>query len=108
MTQQQFTEYCIQNKPSCIVPEQFDGFKIIFENGEYIQVGSDYDGLTHTHQSEEVKTDSRKLFQDLQLQTPSFLPDLLNKYGDVEFDFLRGTLYRNGELIFPNIKDKAI
>lgn len=81
MTHQQFIEYCMENKTRGIEPFDFTGFKLIFENGEYISIGSGYDGLTYTHVSEDIKTDGKQLFKDMNFLIPPYLPALMEKYG---------------------------
>lgn len=83
MTHEQFTEYCIQNKPSCIAPHEWGYLKITFENGEYILVGATYDGFSYSHQYDLSNKNTSGLLKDLLKMYPDVYERMNKKYGDM-------------------------
>lgn len=80
MTEKKFNEFILVNKVLRIEPHDIDGFDIYFENGEYISVGSGYDGMLYTHCSE-LKLDTKQLIKDLSDAQPNFIENMIKKYG---------------------------
>ncbi len=82
MTHKEFTKYCIDNKVKEIIPDELDGFKIFFENGEFIEISSGYDGIYYQHQSEIYTGDSKQFLKDLEEITPNYIKKLQEEYQE--------------------------
>ncbi len=81
MTQSQFYEFNQLHKPVSIGDIGDFGMVIFFDNGESVRVGTNYDGITYTHHSEEIETNSIQLMKDLQEMAPNFLDNMQKKYS---------------------------
>lgn len=91
MTEGQFIDFCKNNKPVKIEPEEWYGHTIHFENGEWVKVGSNYDGIYYTHSAEPIP-DSTELVNELMLTSEQHIKNIQEKYGSDSYPFLLSIL----------------
>lgn len=81
MTHQEFCEFIKEKSPTEIIPNEFNGFRIAFDNGEIISISSDYDGVAYSYYSDTATLNS-ELFKQLIELSPSYGEYIIKKYGD--------------------------
>jgi len=81
MTSKEFGVFCKTHKAEILCPTDF-GVRVYFSTGEYVSIGSDYDGATFTHQFEECLGGSMGIFNDLNSLMPQIYNKMVEKYGN--------------------------
>lgn len=83
MTQENFNKFISEHKVVKIEPNEFSGHVLYFENGDWINVGAGYDGITYEyHYPGEVLPDTIQLMKDLSAVLPDHISNLKMKYGE--------------------------
>lgn len=81
MEQSEFNQFITEHKVERIEPSEFRGHILYFDNGDWIEVSSDWDGVIYRyHYPSEVLPDSKQLFNDLLKISPKYIETIKNKY----------------------------
>ena len=81
MQQSKFNQFITEHKVERIEPAEFSGHILYFDNGDWIEVGSVYDGVVYRyHYPGEVLPDNKQLFNDLLRISPDYIENMKNKY----------------------------